>query len=122
MLKKIRLSNKKAQVTIEYAMVIICLIAALLSMQHYIRRATQGRLREAADTIGEQYDARNVNSRLTTTQTGQTITVTNQSEDISAEAESGRVFGIRTSTVTAGERVRRFGFEQLDDFPAGLYD
>jgi len=122
MLNMIRLYNKRALVTIEYAMLVICLVAALLSMQHYIKRAAQGRLREAADSIGEQYDANNIDSRVTTTQTGTTVTTTWQREDPSLKAESGKVFGIETSTISVGETNRRFGFEQLDKFPKDLYD
>jgi hypothetical protein len=46
---------KKAQSTLEFAVVIVCTIAALLAMQVYIKRSMQGRLRASADSIGEQY-------------------------------------------------------------------
>lgn len=43
--------------TMEYAIVIVCIIAGLLAMKFYITRSMQGWLREQADNIGEQYEA-----------------------------------------------------------------
>ena len=39
----------------EYAILIIIIIGALLSIQVYIKRGVQGRLRAAADDIGDQF-------------------------------------------------------------------
>lgn len=49
------LNNKKAQSTLEYAILIIIIIGALLSIQVYIKRGVQGRLKQAADDIGDQF-------------------------------------------------------------------
>ena len=49
------LRKKKAQSTVEYAVLIIIIIGALLTIQIYIKRGIQGRLRTAADDIGEQF-------------------------------------------------------------------
>ncbi|MEW6170035.1 MAG: hypothetical protein AB1472_00495 [Candidatus Omnitrophota bacterium] len=46
--------NKKAQVTLEYAVVIFCVAVALFSMQVYIKRAIQGKIRENAENISER--------------------------------------------------------------------
>lgn len=49
--------TKLAQVTLEYAMVIFCVAAALFSMQVYIKRSIQGKIRENAESISQrQYD------------------------------------------------------------------
>jgi len=61
-LRKIR-----AQSTLEYAVLIIIVIGALLSIQVYIKRGIQGRLRSATDDIGEQYSVGNMNVRTITT-------------------------------------------------------
>ena len=55
------LRKKKAQSTLEYAVLIIIVIGALLSIQVYIKRGVQGRLKGAADDIGEQYSPGNTN-------------------------------------------------------------
>ena len=49
------LRKKKAQSTLEYAVLIIIVIGALLTIQAYIKRGIQGRLRSASDDIGAQY-------------------------------------------------------------------
>ena len=60
-LKKIR-----GQSTMEYAILIIIIIGALLSIQVYIKRGVQGRLKSAADDIGEQFSPGNTNAFVVT--------------------------------------------------------
>jgi uncharacterized protein (UPF0333 family) len=48
--------NRKGQSTLEYAMIIAVIVAGLLLMQHYIKRGYSGRLKNASDDLGEQYD------------------------------------------------------------------
>ena len=57
----------KGQSTLEYAILIIIIIGALLSIQVYIKRGVQGRLKGAADDIGDQFSPGNMNSVMTTT-------------------------------------------------------
>ncbi|MBF0386479.1 MAG: hypothetical protein HQL20_01325 [Candidatus Omnitrophica bacterium] len=47
--------NSKGQSTLEYAILIIIIIAALLSLNTYVKRGVQGRLRSATDDIGDQF-------------------------------------------------------------------
>ena len=42
----------KGTLSLEYAVLIVILIAALVAMSVYIRRSICGRLREAGDTFG----------------------------------------------------------------------
>jgi uncharacterized protein (UPF0333 family) len=51
----LRFRIKKGQSTLEYAIVIAVIVAALVVMQLYIRRGVQGRLRQSADDLGEQF-------------------------------------------------------------------
>ncbi|MBF0533103.1 MAG: hypothetical protein HQL23_08435 [Candidatus Omnitrophica bacterium] len=53
--------RKKGQSTLEYVVLIIIIIGALLSIQTYIKRAIQGRLKQASDDIGDQYSPGNTN-------------------------------------------------------------
>ena len=55
------LKNKKAQSTLEYAVLIIIVIGALLTIQIYIKRGIQGRLKQATDDIGSQFSPGNTN-------------------------------------------------------------
>ena len=43
------------QVTLEFALVVAVVAAALLSMAIYLKRSVSGKLREGADSVGEQY-------------------------------------------------------------------
>ena len=47
--------NKKGQNTLEYAVVIAVIVAALLAMQNYIKRGIQGKMKASTDDIGEQF-------------------------------------------------------------------
>jgi len=62
------LRKMKGQSTLEYAVLVIIVIGALLSIQVYIKRGIQGRMKTAADDIGEQYSGGNTNvfKRVTT--------------------------------------------------------
>jgi hypothetical protein len=55
------LRKMKGQSTLEYAVLIIIVIGALLSIQVYIKRGIQGRMRSATDDIGDQYAPGNTN-------------------------------------------------------------
>ncbi|MFA5357032.1 MAG: hypothetical protein WC301_06520 [Candidatus Omnitrophota bacterium] len=50
---------KKGMGVMEYILVIAVVVAALVGMQVYIKRAISGRIRQGADTFGygRQYDA-----------------------------------------------------------------
>ncbi|MFA5357039.1 MAG: hypothetical protein WC301_06555 [Candidatus Omnitrophota bacterium] len=57
--------NRKGQSTLEYALIIAVVVAGLLLMQHYVKRGYSGRLRSAADDMGEQYDPTTYSSSIT---------------------------------------------------------
>ena len=64
--------RQKGQSTLEYAILIIIIIGALLSIQVYIKRGIQGRLKSATDDIGEQFAPGNTNALKTVTTTART--------------------------------------------------
>ncbi len=56
------LKTKSGQSVLEYAILMVIIIAALLTLQTYIKRGIQGRLQSATDDIGDQYsDAKAAN-------------------------------------------------------------
>ncbi len=67
--------KKNGQSTLEYAVLIVVIIAALVAMQVYLKRGVQGKLRESADQIGTQFSPGQTTGNITTT-TGGTITET----------------------------------------------
>lgn len=61
MFKYLNKKRQKGQSTLEYAILIIIIIGALLSIQVYIKRGVQGRLKSATDDIGTQFSPGNTN-------------------------------------------------------------
>ena len=54
------------QSTLEYAVLIAVVAAAAIGMQIYVKRGIQGRLRQSADQVGEQYAPGKTTSTFTT--------------------------------------------------------
>ncbi|MBU2473538.1 MAG: hypothetical protein KKG91_02275 [Candidatus Omnitrophica bacterium] len=46
---------RKAQSTLEYALLIAVVVGALLAMQNYLKRSIQGRMQIIGDQMGDQY-------------------------------------------------------------------
>lgn len=84
---------KKGQTTLEVVMLIGFVIAALIAMNTYMKRGVQGRLRQSADQVGEQYEAGNTTSKY------RTVTDLTQSEAITAGGGS-------LTTIAEGENTR----------------
>lgn len=59
--------SRKAQSTLEYAILILIVIVALLAMQVYLKRGIQGRVRESSENIGQAYSPGYTTSTFTTT-------------------------------------------------------
>ncbi len=129
---KIKLSRRKAQVSLEYALIIICLVSALLAMRGYIKRGIQGILRQSADELGQRYEPGNTKGTHTLTAQGTSITtVKTLSEeelnrlpdiyghtyrfDLNENGVSGEddVFGITTNTTLIDVGVTQVGTEEV---------
>ena len=50
-----RLRKNRAQSTLEYAILIGVIVAGLVGMQVYLKRGYQGKLKDSADSMGEQF-------------------------------------------------------------------
>ena len=60
--------NRKGQSTLEYALIIAVVVGGLLLMQHYVKRGYSGRLKSAADEMGEQFDPNTYSANFTVEQ------------------------------------------------------
>lgn len=60
------LKKNRAQSTLEYAILIVVVIMALIGIQAYLKRGIQGRMRDSADQIGEQFSAEFSETNVTT--------------------------------------------------------
>ncbi len=57
--------QRSGQSVLEYVILLVIIIAALLTMQIYMKRGLQGRWKESVDGLGEQYDPDKANSVVT---------------------------------------------------------
>lgn len=88
MLKILR--ERKAQSTLEYAILIGVVVAALIGMQTYIKRGYSGKLKESADQMGEQYSPGHTTYNYTTTSHSQS------SEDLDQGVTTTRILDQKT--------------------------
>ncbi|MFA5089041.1 MAG: hypothetical protein WC552_08445 [Candidatus Omnitrophota bacterium] len=58
------MSGKKGQTLLEYTLLLVVILGALLTIQNYFKRGVQGRMKIAVDDLGDQYDPRAANSRI----------------------------------------------------------
>lgn len=95
--------NRRAQTTLEYALLIAVVIAALIAMQQYMRKGMMGKLKESSDDIGKQFDPDNgYTIAWQTTSTGTQSTTT----EVRGAGASGTMQPTVT-TVTVGETSTR---------------
>jgi Flp pilus assembly pilin Flp len=67
------LNQKRGQSTLEYAVLTVVIIGALLTVQSYMKRGVQGRLKSASDDIGDQFDPDNTNAIKTVIKNSDTL-------------------------------------------------
>jgi uncharacterized protein (UPF0333 family) len=56
-----KMRSRRGQSTLEYAILIVIVIGALISIQFYLKRGIQGRFKSATDDIGSQFSPGNTN-------------------------------------------------------------
>ncbi|MFH1245209.1 MAG: hypothetical protein V1662_01865 [Candidatus Omnitrophota bacterium] len=61
-----RRMKRRGQNTLEYVLLITAVVGAFLAIQYYLNRGLQGRVRDAADNLGSQFDARAASSEYKT--------------------------------------------------------
>ena len=93
------IKRHSGQSTLEYAILIVIVIGALISIQVYIKRGIQGRLRSATDDIGDQYDPGNTRVNI------RTVTQVTTRETFES--------GVQTREITSPEQVNVTGNEEL---------
>ena len=93
--------NRKGQNTLEYVLLITAVVAAFLAIQYYLNRGLQGRVREASDNIGGQFDAPVTEGYQTTTRSSTTW-------------DTNKAGVTRSQLVERDEETSRTGFEEVD--------
>ena len=93
----------KGQISLEISLVLIALVAGILMMQIYLKRAIQGRLRAASDGLSDtQYSPGNTTSTMTTT-----ISTDSQEEPRQATGALSAATSNETRSRTGYEKVSR---------------
>jgi uncharacterized protein (UPF0333 family) len=67
--------HKKGQSTLEYAIIVAVVVAALFAIQIYMKRGVQGKLRQSTDDIGAQFEANATGTQVDFEITQQTTSV-----------------------------------------------
>ncbi|MBF0386476.1 MAG: hypothetical protein HQL20_01310 [Candidatus Omnitrophica bacterium] len=57
--------SARGQSLLEYTILVVVIIAALISMNTYLKRGIQGRWKDSVDGLGDQYDPEKTNSVVT---------------------------------------------------------
>lgn len=127
LLNKLKL-NRKAQVFLEYAVLVAILAAALVGMQIYMKRAVQGKYRQLGDDLGPQYSPKtaaaviNVSTPLGLTDTQQQLGwLKDADNNYVLDSFDLRVLAIESNTNIVDEATRD-GTETVGAFEAGLFD
>ncbi len=105
--------NKRAQSTLEYAVVIAIVVAALIAMQVYIKRGLQGRWKQAADDVGQQFSPSYTNTSYTTNSS------VNSTENVSGgsyDNSSGATLTMPVSNADTSQFQNRTGTENVSTF------
>jgi len=105
------LTHKRGQSTLEYALIIAVVIAALLVLNLYMQKGVQGRLKESTDQIGRQFNTTNFTTAWKTASTGTTNTL--ETRNISD--------GSTTSNMRSSETANRSEYESWGTVPAQHY-
>ena len=99
------LNQKRGQSTLEYAVLIVVIIGALLTIQVYIKRGIQGRLKSAADDIGDQYSDGNTNAIQ------RTVRDSNKQEYFNAGVSTSSILGNEITNETDNSVIVNTQFE-----------
>lgn len=83
--------HKKGQSTLEYGVIIAVIVAALVAMQTYVKRGIQGKMRQSADDIGEQFSpGYTTGHSATTTSVSSSETVTGGEQPLTTSSSTQR--------------------------------
>jgi len=103
------LNQKRGQSTMEYAVLIVIIIGALLSIQVYIKRGVQGRLKSAADDIGDQYSDGNTNIVKKTTRSVNSEDLFNAGTASSVMQGTGEITNIQENALIVNTAQEYWG-------------
>lgn len=103
---------RTGQSALEFSVLVAVLVAALLTMQIYMKRGFSGRLRATADSIGGAYAPRHTTADLTLSSASKTETTSNLTKvDVDGDGAQEQVMVTKTRILS--ERTSRTGRETV---------
>lgn len=102
--------RRKGQSILEYGLVITAVIAALLAINIYLKKAVQGKLKESSDQIGKQFNPDKFTTSWKVESAGDGKTVTEEMHD------STTAGGTKTE-ITQSETITRSEHETFGETP-----
>lgn len=100
----IKLKKRMAQTTLEYAVLAVVVIGALLSIQAYLRRGISGKLKTSTDDIsGEQYDNKKTTYNKVTKTNTRTRERTTQCATLTNTLYENTTINALSTTNTSGD-------------------
>jgi len=103
------LRSRKAQSTLEYAILILVVVMGLVAMQVYMKKAVHGRMKESTDRLGRQFVPEGDYEFAWKEDSGGTQTETHEQRE--------QFTGMITTNITAGETVTRDEHEEWGSPP-----
>ncbi len=118
---------KKGQSVLEYAILIVAAVSALIAMQFYIQRGMQGKLKESADEIsaGSQYAPTKTTSSITHTVESDTTTdVVTELDTLNGTIDPSDATKVKTTSTTTinNETDTTKGTENVEKWGTSLYE
>lgn len=107
---------RKGQSTLEYVGLVAALVAALIGMQIYIKRALEGGWKASADNMGSQYAPKHTDSEINTRNTSYSETT-----NTTVERADGKLENTVISN-TIFDQTEQSGHENLQAFESNLYE
>ena len=102
------LIRKRGQSTLEYAILVVVVIMALVAIQAYLKRGIQGRMRDSADQIGDQFSPEFTTYNFTS----ESHSVTNETQDAwTTTTEYEESWSQRTGWETVGNFEQEYNPE-----------
>jgi len=99
--------NRRGQSTLEYAVLIAVVVGALLAIQVYVKRGVQGRFKQAADDIGEQFSPGYSGYNYTTT------SLSSSHEESTSALQNATGSAMSTTTSNVGQNQTKVGTEYI---------
>jgi uncharacterized protein (UPF0333 family) len=97
---------------LEYTLLIAAVVAAFLSIQYYLGNSLQGKVKEAADNMGQQFDIDHTSYTFTTVKKSQSIDTTGGT-GLGAGVTLSKLGNVTTDNVdttnAAGEFTSHYG-------------